>query len=51
MSGRAIACLNLVVLALVLGSFLVGQQPVGPVMAGVGFGMALVLLVYREQQP
>ena len=48
MTGRTIVYLNLVTLALIVGSFAVGRQPIGAVMAGIGFGMAIVLLVCSE---
>ena len=42
-----IICLNLLSLGLSLGSFVVGRQPIGAVMAGVGLGMAIVLIAFN----
>jgi hypothetical protein len=36
--------LNTIALGLSLGSFAVGIQPIGAVMAGVGLGMSVVLM-------
>jgi 1,4-dihydroxy-2-naphthoate octaprenyltransferase len=44
-----IVWLNLAALALSLGSFAVGRQPIGAVMAGIGCGMAIVLLAFDER--
>jgi 1,4-dihydroxy-2-naphthoate octaprenyltransferase len=41
--------LNLIALGLSLGSFVAGRQPIGAVMAGIGLGMAIVLLAFDEK--
>ena len=45
-----IVWLNVAAIGLCLGSFAVGRQPIGAVMAGIGFGMALVLCAFAERE-